>query len=175
MRHENGGADAGCIRDIASRMRSRGSENPRNRFGPQGRKITDRGQDRGESLGAEARRASGEGRIHADVAGFADDLQHKSCSAQTRLQGRLITDDEDMRQRATQRGQSVERHRPREPAPQGVGYGEPGLGMLDWFERDHRRRRGGAAHHREPVSTGMLTNSSHGSRRMMMLPRSRKV
>ena len=63
-----------------------------------------------------------------------------SCTAQSRLQGGLITDDQHMRQRATQRGQGVQRHRPGEPAPQGIGYGESRLGMLDWFESDHRRR-----------------------------------
>ena len=109
-------------------------------------------------------------------AGLADDLHCKSCAAQPRLQGGLITDDQHMRQCATQRGQGVQRHRPREPAPQGIGYGESGLGMLDWFESDHRRRVGAW-----PSSgVGVNTHADELLSRMTahdptMLPRSRKV
>ena len=49
----------------------------------------------------EAQRASGEGRIHTNVARFADDFHRKTCPAQSPLQGGLITDGQHVGQRAT--------------------------------------------------------------------------
>src|SRR4249920_3593812 len=92
--------------------------------------------------------------IDADVAGLADDIRSNSCMAQSRLQGGLITDDQHMWQRATQRGQGIQRHRPGEAAPQRIGYDESRLCMLDWFESD-QPGNGGGGHHPESVSTFM--------------------
>ena len=134
-------------------------KDPGDRFRTQGRKITDTGQDRDESLGVEAERAAGEGRIHTDVPGLADDLHRKFCAAQPRLEGGLITDDQHMRQRATQRRQGVQRHRPGEPAPQGIGYRESRLRILGGLECDHRGG-GGACRHLVLVSPCTLLSSS---------------
>jgi hypothetical protein len=49
----------------------------------------------------ECPRTSAQSRIHADVAGLADDLRSNSGMAHSRFQGGLITDDQHVWQRAT--------------------------------------------------------------------------
>jgi hypothetical protein len=51
------------------------------------------------------------------MTGLADHFDSKSGSPQSRLQRRLITDDQDVGQCMTQGGQGVERHRPGEAPP----------------------------------------------------------
>jgi hypothetical protein len=78
-----------------------------------------------------------EGWVHANMAGLGDDLHGKSGSTQPGLQRRLITDNQNPRHHARQRGQGVERHGPGEPSSQRIGYAEPRLCVLSWFEGDH--------------------------------------
>ena len=164
-------------------MRSRGIEDPRDRFRTQGGKITDTGQDRGESLGMEAPTRRGSGRIHPDMAGFADDFHRKTGSAQARLQGGLITDHQHIGN--ARHSAAVCPAPSSRPAGAAVDRVRPSrdLACSSRFQRNHRRRRG-AGHHPESVSTWHASDellstddplrSARGSFRSM-LPRSRKV
>jgi hypothetical protein len=70
------------------------------------------------------------------MTGLADDLNGKSSPPELGFQRWLITYDEYVLERARQRGQGVERHRPGKAPPQRIRHRESGLRMLNWFESD---------------------------------------
>jgi hypothetical protein len=110
-------------------MRSRGIQDPQH---GSGRKAEDhRRKPRPMRIpGNEGSAHLGECGIDADVR-TADDIR-STPAWRSRASGRVITDDQHMWQRATQRGQGVQR-RPGERRRSGSGYDESRLCMLDWL------------------------------------------